>query len=353
MEELIKKLQAAQELIKAMGAPAAPSPAPTGMPVIPPTPTIPPITMKQKTVKAPKIPGIKPGSKKDPKKVAEQLKAAQVQKLNMPVLKSDSDADPTLSHKFVSSTHENALRSMEKLHKAGYTLIIHKTSDGPELKIYDQSTHTVVGHISAHSGKESDIRLEKSKPGVMVTYHDINIITTAFREFVDKMQNGSLEKGIKSTLAAAGLVGAAMLGGTKAQAAPAAPAPAQSKAIVHEDAGQMDQLRPGNKAKGATVRVRDWGPYRVTTTYEAQSGTGQKGFNMNHSVSWNGQPSSEHMSAVAKEYNIHPSELKTLPANPDHKSDGAQYISSKSKIAESTGSGEPNISLHQPAPKTK
>jgi hypothetical protein len=90
MEELIKKLKAVKELLKALGVPATIT---TGAPVIPPTPTptIPAIAIKKRSVKAPKIPGLKPGSKKDPKKMAEQLKAAQVQKLNMPVLKSQTE----------------------------------------------------------------------------------------------------------------------------------------------------------------------------------------------------------------------------------------------------------------------
>jgi hypothetical protein len=186
MDDLIKKLKAAQELVKAMGAPAAPAPAPTGMPVIPPAPTIPPITMKQRPVKAPKIPGIKPGSKKDPKKVAEQLKAAQVQKLNMPVLKSETEAQPALSHDFISTASTNALRAINRVSDAGYSLIIHKTSHGLDLKIYDQNTHTVVGNISGSDDQESDINIDKTKSGSKVSFHDINTIITQFRNYAAK-----------------------------------------------------------------------------------------------------------------------------------------------------------------------
>jgi hypothetical protein len=197
MEELIKKLKAVKELIKALGAPA---PITTGMPVIPPTPTIPAISIKKRSVKAPKIPGLKPGSKKDPKKVAEQLKAAQVQKLSMPVLKSETDVQPDLSHDFINTAGTNALRAINKISSAGYSLIIHKAPHGLDLKIYDQSTHTVVGSISSDEDQESDINIEKTKPGSNVSFHDINTIITEFRNYAAKAPNNDLEKALKVPL---------------------------------------------------------------------------------------------------------------------------------------------------------
>lgn len=81
MQDLVQKLEnllAEIKLVKAQnGLPSLPSPKPIT------------VSIKPQSTKASAIPGIKPNSKKNPKKVAEQLKNAEVQKLNMPVMKSN------------------------------------------------------------------------------------------------------------------------------------------------------------------------------------------------------------------------------------------------------------------------
>ncbi len=83
MEALIKKIEALKDLVKAVKAMASP---------VPSMPTIKPISISAPSVPAKsKMPGVNPNAKKDPKKVAEQLKNADVQKLKAPVLKADSN----------------------------------------------------------------------------------------------------------------------------------------------------------------------------------------------------------------------------------------------------------------------
>lgn len=83
MEELYKKIQELNDLLKQV---KTQRPAP--MPSIPPIKPIAPPSISA-APKATKIPGHSPGSNKDPKKVAEQLKNAKMQKLKMPLLKFD------------------------------------------------------------------------------------------------------------------------------------------------------------------------------------------------------------------------------------------------------------------------
>lgn len=81
MEDLIKKIEQLVDLVKEVKA-MGPS-----LPTIP-APSVPKPSMKPK---ATTIPGVKAQNKKDPKKVAEQIKNAQTQKLSMPVLKIESN----------------------------------------------------------------------------------------------------------------------------------------------------------------------------------------------------------------------------------------------------------------------
>ena len=92
MESLIKKLEELNTLIKQI---KAGSTAKSNMPTIPPIKGIQPPSMKA-TGKAPKIGGVSANSNKDPKKVAEQLKNAQAQKIKMPVLKTDQNGQWSL-----------------------------------------------------------------------------------------------------------------------------------------------------------------------------------------------------------------------------------------------------------------
>jgi hypothetical protein len=66
------------------------------LPAISEVSSIPNQSLTKPSIKPAKIPSPPPGSKKDPKKVAEQLKAAEVQKLNMPVLKFDTNGQWSL-----------------------------------------------------------------------------------------------------------------------------------------------------------------------------------------------------------------------------------------------------------------
>jgi len=91
MEELIKKFQDLVDLIK-----AANTSAPAG-PTHPPLPKIQAIRHPSAApVKPTKAPGMNPNSKKDPKKIAEQLKNGEAQKMKMPLLKTHANGQWTL-----------------------------------------------------------------------------------------------------------------------------------------------------------------------------------------------------------------------------------------------------------------
>ena len=66
------------------------------MPTIPPIKGIQPPSMKA-SGKAPKIGGVSANTNKDPKKVAQQLKNAETQKIKMPMLKADHNGQWTLT----------------------------------------------------------------------------------------------------------------------------------------------------------------------------------------------------------------------------------------------------------------
>jgi len=91
MESLYKKLE---ELLKAAKAQARPM-----HPALPKIPEIKPIAAPSASVgssKPAKMPGINPGSKKDPVKVAQQLKQGKTQKKVMPLLKVDKNGQWSL-----------------------------------------------------------------------------------------------------------------------------------------------------------------------------------------------------------------------------------------------------------------
>lgn len=92
MEDLIKKLEELNTLIKQI---KAGSTVKSTMPTIPPIQGIKPPSMKA-SGKAPKIGGVSANSNKDPKKVAQQLKNAETQKVKMPVLKTDDNGQWSL-----------------------------------------------------------------------------------------------------------------------------------------------------------------------------------------------------------------------------------------------------------------
>lgn len=85
MESFRKKLQELRDILKA-AKPSAQSMHPElpKLPEIKPTPA--PSISSGATLKTPKMPGINPGSKKDPRKVAEQLKQGKTQQKMMPKL---------------------------------------------------------------------------------------------------------------------------------------------------------------------------------------------------------------------------------------------------------------------------
>lgn len=94
MEDLYKKIEQLCSLIKKVKGQAAPK---STLPSVPPIKPISPPSMTAKpSVAQSKIPGHNPSTKKDPKKVAEQLKNANVQKLKAPLLKIDDNGQWSL-----------------------------------------------------------------------------------------------------------------------------------------------------------------------------------------------------------------------------------------------------------------
>jgi hypothetical protein len=91
MESLYKKLE---ELLKAVKSQARPM-----HPPLPKMPEIKPVASPTASAggsKPPKMPGINPGSKKDPVKVAQQLKQGKTQKKTMPLLKVEKNGQWSL-----------------------------------------------------------------------------------------------------------------------------------------------------------------------------------------------------------------------------------------------------------------
>lgn len=89
MNELYKKIEQLCSLIKKIKSPIAETPS------IPEIKSIAPPSAKSSVPKT-KIPGIAPTSKKDPKKVAEQIKNAETLKQNNPVLKIEDNGQWSL-----------------------------------------------------------------------------------------------------------------------------------------------------------------------------------------------------------------------------------------------------------------
>lgn len=86
MEDLFKKIEQIRDLIKAIlpkstgqSVPSLPKIAPPAQPSMTSTPT------------PTKLPGIGPDSKKDPKKIAEQIKSGAIRKPTAPMIKFDSN----------------------------------------------------------------------------------------------------------------------------------------------------------------------------------------------------------------------------------------------------------------------
>ena len=99
MESFLKTLQELRDLLKA-SKPKAPV-APKQMhPELPKVPEIKPIPAPSNSASAnpqgQKMPGISPGSKKDPVKVAQQIKQGKSQKQAMPLLKIDHNGQWSL-----------------------------------------------------------------------------------------------------------------------------------------------------------------------------------------------------------------------------------------------------------------
>jgi hypothetical protein len=93
MEELLLKIQALRDLIKSLAPKTSNIVQPPSIPALkqPPLPS-----MNAKAPTATKIPGMNPSSKKDPKKVAEQLKSGKVKSAPAPVLKTDKNGQWSL-----------------------------------------------------------------------------------------------------------------------------------------------------------------------------------------------------------------------------------------------------------------
>lgn len=98
MESFLKTLQELRDFLKATKTKA---PAPKQMhPELPKVPEIKPVPAPSITAgansSAQKMPGISPGSKKDPVKVAQQIKQGKTQKQAMPLLKIDHNGQWSL-----------------------------------------------------------------------------------------------------------------------------------------------------------------------------------------------------------------------------------------------------------------
>lgn len=91
MEELIKKIEQLIDLVKAVKAPQ-----PAQGPKAPSLPSIkhPPQPSMTATQTQTKIPGMNPDSKKDPKKIAEQIKSGAIRKPAM--IKADHNGQWSL-----------------------------------------------------------------------------------------------------------------------------------------------------------------------------------------------------------------------------------------------------------------
>jgi hypothetical protein len=87
MESFLKALQELKDLVKATRSKSSPQMHPE----LPKMPEIKPISSSSISAssvpKPTKMPGINPGSKKDPAKVAQQLKSGKAQSQKMPLLK--------------------------------------------------------------------------------------------------------------------------------------------------------------------------------------------------------------------------------------------------------------------------
>ena len=166
-----------------------------------------------------------------------------------------------------------------------------------------------------------------------------------------------VEKGLKSTIAGAVLAGSALLP-SKAIAAPIkAPIPVSQVSEVRPDSNTGNMMSTGSKPspKGgeATIRTSEYGPYKITSSYQPHVEDGNTSQKMTHQVSWNGTPSPKHLAAVSKEYGIDVNNLQSLKANPSHatgldgKPSGDTYIKSTSKDIHSPSKGQPAGYLHQ------
>ena len=97
MEELIKKLTQLTELIKAVKAIKPANPAGAKLPTLPPIRPPAPPSMTPSGSASAKIPGMAPGGKKDPKKIAEQIKngsmSTKTQKVMLKAQWSNEDVE--------------------------------------------------------------------------------------------------------------------------------------------------------------------------------------------------------------------------------------------------------------------
>lgn len=96
MKSFLKKLEELRDMLKA-AKPKVQQAMHSELPSIPTIkPTSAPSMSAGASSKPPKMPGINPGSKKDPVKVAQQLKQGKTQKKVMPLLKIDKNGQWSL-----------------------------------------------------------------------------------------------------------------------------------------------------------------------------------------------------------------------------------------------------------------
>jgi len=290
--KLLELKEALEKAIKMPStAPVLPSLKPPKIPTAP----------KIDTATTPKQPSLAPSSKKDPIKVAQQLQ------------------DPHLKASALKIA-KNGQWSLENLEKAG-----------------TESQYLLL----KATFNQLKIRVENELPAISSPHFKPELV----------------EKGLKSTIAGAVLAGSALLP-SKAIAAPIkAPIPVSQVSEVRPDSNTGNMMSTGSKPspKGgeATIRTSEYGPYKITSSYQPHVEDGNTSQKMTHQVSWNGTPSPKHLAAVSKEYGIDVNNLQSLKANPSHatgldgKPSGDTYIKSTSKDIHSPSKGQPAGYLHQ------
>lgn len=261
MEIIEAKLEELEALLKAAVLPTI---TPPGQPGRPAGPSIP-----KPSFKAPKIKtGVSVSPKKDPVKVAAQLK------------------DPDLK-----------VRAKEQLSfNNGGQWALGKSDDLEKARVKDMATHHKCKNCEKMMMPNEAIPASVDIPqkGRPPFVHQFDLCPDCFEKQFPKEKKEDLGKGIKNTIAA-GLVGASMLG-NMAHAAPAVP---------HQpDKAEYHSVDTGSSSP-STMNIRTYGPYQVTTALHPSADSSHSAASLTHSVSLVGDSHSpQHAAAIAKEFKI-------------------------------------------------